>query len=120
MKVPAASMIVRKELFRRACIARDLIEQNLKRPLLLNELARSACLSPFHLHRVFKAAFGETPAQMCRRRRIETAKRMLSLQHLSVCDIAAAVGFENESAFSRSFRNLTGHSPTAYRRAVIG
>ena len=119
-RIAATSSVVRKELFRRACVARDSIEQSLNRPSSLKELARTACLSPFHLHRVFKAAFGETPAQMCRRRRIETAQKMLGMPRLPVCKIAAAVGFDNESAFSRSFRNVTGHSPTAYRRSVTG
>ena len=103
---------------RRASLARDHVEQNLERDVALASLAKIACLSPFHLHRVFKAAFGETPAAMRRRRRIEQARGLLARTRRPVAEIARAVGFESESAFSRSFRALSGASPTAFRNAA--
>jgi len=117
-RAPAARSCVRRELFRRASLARDHVEQNLERDVALASLAKIACLSPFHLHRVFKAAFGETPAAMRRRRRIEQARGLLARTRRPVAEIARAVGFESESAFSRSFRALSGASPTAFRNAA--
>jgi len=120
VNIPAARPSVRRELFRRACLVRDLIEQSPDRNLSLAELADAACLSPFHLHRVFKAAFGETPAQMRRRRRVERAKAMLALGDRTVAEVARRAGFDSDSAFSRSFRAATGLTPTAFRHAAGG
>jgi AraC-like DNA-binding protein len=37
----------------------------------------------------------------------------------TVLDVATAVGFESLSAFSRGFAQLTGETPTGYRRRVL-
>jgi AraC-like DNA-binding protein len=116
VRLPATRPSVRRELFRRACAARDVIAANPESRLGLPALARASSLSPFHLHRVFRAAFGETPAMMQRRFRVERAQRFLSQTLYPIGDVAHLVGFENESAFSRSFRAVAGVSPRAYRR----
>ena len=115
-RLPASRLSVQRELFRRACAARD---ENVARPesyLGLRALARACSLSPFHLHRVFRAAFGETPALMQRRIRVERAQHLLTKPRYSIGEVAHLVGFESESAFSRSFRAVTGVSPRAYQR----
>jgi AraC-like DNA-binding protein len=116
-RLPAAKLSVRRELFRRACAARDEITANPQSELRLDALARASSLSPFHLHRVFRAAFGETPALMQRRLRVERAQHLLAQPAACIGEIAHRVGFRNESAFSRSFRMLTGMSPRSYRLA---
>lgn len=117
-RAPAARPSVRAELFRRVSAARDVIEENLHRVVPLEELAVTCCLSSFHLHRVFASVFGETPADMSRRRRLETAQALLAANRLSIERVAAAVGFENGSAFGRAFRAACGVSPSDYRRAA--
>jgi AraC family transcriptional regulator len=117
-RAPAARAPVRAELFQRACLARDQIEDSPGQAVPLADLAAAACLSPFHLHRVFRSVFGETPFEMGRRRRIERAKALLARRRTPVAEVAAATGFESESAFSRSFRAVTGMSPSAYRRSL--
>lgn len=116
MRLPASRPSVQRELFRRACAARDEIVARPERSLELRELARSSSLSPFHLHRVFRAAFGETPALMQRRIRAERAQRLLARRQYCIAEVAHLVGFDNESAFSRSFRAVTGQSPREFRR----
>ena len=114
-RVPATKPSVRHELFRRACAARDEIIARPESGLRLDALARASSLSPFHLHRVFRAAFGETPALMQRRIRVERAQQLLIKTRYSIGEVAHLIGFESESAFSRSFRVLTGISPRGYR-----
>jgi len=119
-RVPASKPSVRRELFRRACAARDEILAAPEDSLELRTLARTSFLSPFHLHRVFLAAFGETPALMQRRIRAERAQQLLAKSGHAIGEIAHRVGFANESSFSRSFRAVTGITPRGYRRRHAG
>jgi AraC-like DNA-binding protein len=114
-RIPATRTAVRHELFRRACLARQAIEDAPDMTMSLQDLARIASLSPFHLQRVFCAAFGESPNDMRRRRRMERARNLLDSTHLPVGAIAEAVGYDSVSAFARAFRLLVGRSPQAYR-----
>jgi AraC-like DNA-binding protein len=116
-RLPASRPSVQRELFRRACAARDEIVARPESYLGLHALARASSLSPFHLHRVFRAAFGETPALMQRRIRVERAQQLLTKPRYCIGEVARLVGFESESAFSRSFRAVTGVSPRGYRRS---
>jgi AraC-like DNA-binding protein len=115
-RLPASRPSVQRELFRRACVARDEIVARPESGLELRTLASASSLSPFHLHRVFRAAFGETPALMQRRVRVERAQQLLITTRCCIGEIGHLVGFESESAFSRSFRAVTGVSPREYRR----
>lgn len=106
----------REELYRRLVRARDYISACFNQPLTLREMANVACLSPNHLLRCFRRAFGETPHQFLTARRLEYARRMLADPNLSVTDICFSAGFESLSSFSRLFRRHTGVSPSEYRR----
>ena len=84
----------------------------------LEELARIACLSPFHLHLVFSAMTGETLAACIRRLRLETAANMLRFSPgRSVTEIACACGFSSSQNFARLFRDWMGMSPSGFRAA---
>ena len=47
----------------------DYIVRNLDGALRLEDVARVACFSPFHFHRVFHALLGETLNQFVKRQR---------------------------------------------------
>lgn len=84
----------------------------------LKELAELACLSPFHLHRVFSAMTGETLGACIRRLRLETAANMLRYAPgRNVTDIAHACGFSSSQNFARMFREWAGMSPSLFRAA---
>ena len=83
--------------------------------LSLALLAKQAGLSPFHLHRVFSAAAGETPKQYTLRLRLGRAAVMLLTAGDSVLDIALSCGFQSHEAFTRAFRRRFGMTPSAYR-----
>jgi AraC-like DNA-binding protein len=117
-RVPAARASVRSELFRRAARGRSMIEAHPARDDTLSDLAKAACLSPFHFHRVFRAAFGETPVEMRRRLRMARAQTLLATGRQPIGEIARSVGFDNDAAFSRAFRASVGVPPTAFRRAA--
>jgi len=52
-------------------------------------------------------------------RRIERAKGLLAKRAMSVTEIGMALGFSGTSAFTMSFRKVTGMTPTDYRRSVV-
>lgn len=84
----------------------------------LEELAGIACLSPFHLHRVFSAMTGETLAACIRRLRLETAANLLRFSSsLNITAVALACGFSSSQNFARVFREWMGMSPGAFRAA---
>lgn len=86
----------------------------------LAELARDAGVSPDHLTRRFRAAFGLTPGDFLRQRRIDEAVRLMQATTNSLADIALACGFADQSHFGRVFKRLHGISPDAYRNRSSG
>jgi len=119
-QLPSARAATRRELVRRLQRARDYVDANLDRPLMLRSIAREACLSSFHFHRSFRAVFRETPHSYVTRRRLERAAAVLQRSDRAVIDVALEVGFENAAHFSRAFKRRFGCSPQGYRRSTSG
>jgi len=92
------------------------IAHHLDEALDLEILARHACLSAFHFHRVFRGMTGEAPMEMIRRLRLERAASRLKQTDWTVSKIAFDAGFETHEAFTRAFRASYGTAPTEYRR----
>ena len=114
-RINATSLATRLELLRRTSRVRDLLETRIESGASLAELAREACLSEFHLLRVFKQVFGATPARYLEARRMERARTLLLETELPVAEVAAACGYGNLSAFGRAFRRAWGTSATGVR-----
>jgi AraC family transcriptional regulator len=91
------------------------IQENLNAPLELDSLARIACFSPFHFHRIFKAMVGEGVYEHVRRLRLERAATQLILTSSGILPIALEAGFESHEAFSRAFKAMFKQSPAAFR-----
>jgi len=119
-RIDAANPSTRLELLRRVSRVRDLLESRVQAGASLAELAREACLSEFHLLRVFKQAFGTTPARYLERRRMEQARDMLLGTERSIAEVAASCGYSNLSAFGRAFRRAWGNSATSVREGQTG
>ena len=92
------------------------IEDNPDRAISLGELAGAAGLSRFHFSRVFKRHLGLSPARYVERARIEQAKALIVSAEMSLANIAQAVGFADQSHFSRRFRVSEGRTPAAFAR----
>ena len=94
---------------------RDHLDLHYADPVCLDELAALAGMSKFHLVRVFRAGYGETPIRYLTRRRIERAQDLLRFANLTVTEICMLVGFASLGTFSSRFTELVGESPVAYR-----
>ena len=82
----------------------------------LQDLADIAHISPFHFHRVYRATTGETPSGTLRRLRIARAVGLLRDTDKPITTIAFDVGYDSSQAFSKAFRQVTGHSASSVRK----
>jgi AraC family transcriptional regulator len=92
------------------------LETSLPSRVDLATLAKLAGLSQSHYHRAFKASTGMAPYQWQLQARIERAKELLLDTCGSLEDVAEATGFADAVHFGRTFRKLTGATPSAWRR----
>ena len=93
----------------------DHVTRNLNQPLRLEDVAKVACFSPYHFHRIFRAVVGETLHDFVKRVRLERALYLMSHRdHPVLTDVALACGFSSSSDFSRSFREQYGVPPRAF------
>lgn len=84
------------------------------KPVPLAQLARQACMSPFHFHRLFKQSVGMTPRQYAMTHRDARARRALA-QGQSVTEAMLDAGFEASSHFYASAGRNLGMTPAAFR-----
>ena len=89
-------------------------------PGTLAEYAREAAISENYLSRLVKKATGRSVGAWIDIVRIQRAKRLLSETRQSIIDIAATVGIEDQSYFSRLFKKETGLTPSAFRKKMQG
>lgn len=87
---------------------------NLDKPVRIEDVAAAACVSRFHLARLFQAGLGTTPTHYIRRVRIELASQELRQRRQPMAQIAAQFGFFDQSHFVRCFRREMGCTPTHY------
>jgi transcriptional regulator GlxA family with amidase domain len=82
----------------------------------VRRLAGVSGVSEAHFSRCFRDAFGVPPHRYLLTRRIERAKALLRDTELSITEIAFQTGWESLGTFGRTFRDITGESPSALRR----
>jgi len=116
MRIPGARRSTREELLRRLLRAEAYLAETGAGATLAGA-ADAAALSPFHLIRLFKAAFGETPLSYGTGMRLDRARNELIKSHKSIVDIAEAAGYESRSAFDRAFVRRYRSTPGAVRAA---
>lgn len=100
---------------RRMLRTRDAMDRAFAEPLDVPALARLAHVSPAHFSRQFRATFGEPPHRYLQRRRVERAMELLRETELTVTEVCFDVGFNSLGTFSRTFHEVVGESPSAYR-----
>jgi AraC family transcriptional regulator len=110
-RLPSGGSLTRQHLQR----VQDFIQDQLSADLSLESLAAQVHLTPFHFSRVFKQATGLSPHQYVIHQRVEAAKRLLNQPQLSLADIAAEVGFADQSHLTRHFKRITGLTPSQLR-----
>jgi AraC-like DNA-binding protein len=97
---------------------RNYIQNNLGKEVNLILLSNIGFASKFHLLRLFKKYYGQTPKQYLTDKRIEKAKEYLK-NGLTVSGTCFSVGFECPSSFSTLFKSRIGQSPIEFQKRAI-
>jgi AraC family transcriptional regulator len=98
--------------------ATALLQDEHARNLSLADVSVAAGVHPAHLARVFRRFHRCTIGDYLRRVRVEVASHKLAASDTTVADIALALGFADQSHFCRTFKQITGITPTRYRHII--
>jgi AraC family transcriptional regulator len=85
----------------------------------VGDVAAQIGVHPVHLARVFRTTLGCSPGELLRWRRVDRAADMLRHSDISGAQIAAQVGFSDQSHMTRAFRATYGIAPGVYRRRYV-
>jgi AraC-like DNA-binding protein len=96
--------------------ARRVVRAHVEKNLNVTELADLLNVSPEHLCRVFRKETAMTPLAFITRERIRRACDLLLDYTLSCKEICAKLEYDNASHFARTFRRVTGITPSEFRR----
>lgn len=91
------------------------IEANLSEDIRVEDVAKAAGYSYYHLNRQFFALLGESIGSYIKKRRLANAAKRLLYTEERIIDIAVDSGFESSEAFSRAFKAIYQVSPQIYR-----
>ncbi len=100
--------------------AMSYIRRHFTEKVSLEDVATEVALSPTYFSRLFKEEAGQSFKIYLNDLRIGEARNLLGETTLPLIEIAARVGFEDQSYFSRVFRNVVGISPGRFRRTADG
>jgi AraC family transcriptional regulator, arabinose operon regulatory protein len=100
----------------RLSAARKFIEDNVARPVTLQELADRANLSISHFSNEFRKSFGISPIEYVLRLRMQQALYYLQDINLPISEVASRAGFYDQFYFSKQFKKRCGVSPLNYRK----
>ncbi|MCK4518143.1 helix-turn-helix domain-containing protein [Candidatus Babeliales bacterium] len=101
----------------RVASAIRIMESRIDEPISINAIAYEMEVSVRMLENLFMAALNISPGKYYRNLRLQVARRLAVDTRLSVQEIAIRTGFNSLSAFSRSYKNRFGVSPTRSRNS---
>jgi|SRR5438445_6712182 len=111
----SAKMSPDPKLLRRLLRAKDRMDAASHEAWPVRRLARVSGVSEAHFARSFKEAFGAPPHRYLLTRRLERATALLRDTDLPILEIALQTGWNSLGTFGRTFRDVTGESPTELR-----
>ena len=97
---------------------RNYLDNNFEKELNLDFLSHVCYTSKFHLLRLFKKYYGQTPKQYLTDIRIERSKEYLK-KGMNISATCYSVGHESPCSFSTLFKNKTGLTPTEFQKRAI-
>ena len=80
------------------------------------DLARELELPESVVSKVINVHFGKSFPQLLNEKRVADATKLLTETTLAIKDVAEQVGFNSTASFNRVFRDLTGQTPSTYRK----
>ena len=84
----------------------------------LKTLSEIACVSEFHLHRIFKGVMGENIGEFVARLRLEDIAQRLRMSEENLDTIAEKTGYSSKNALSKAFKKHFGTTPSTFRTEI--
>lgn len=97
---------------------RALLDRNFRDQRSVDQYAHDLGMTAGHLGRLCREVMGLSPLDAINARVLHEAQRELVYSSLSIKQIAAAIGFEDEAYFGRFFKKHTGQRPTEFRETA--
>lgn len=97
----------------------DYIEDNLTSVIEMESMAKLVGCSVYEFSRIFTFVAGMSVSEYIRRRRLSQAVFDIQNAKEGIVDIALKYCYESQSAFTRAFKELHGHTPAAARKKGI-
>ncbi|MFK7692712.1 helix-turn-helix domain-containing protein [Paenibacillus sp. HJGM_3] len=107
------------EWLKRMDHALEFIERTMDKPLDIEAIAKAACSSSFHFHRMFHMWTGITVGEYVRKRKLTLAAQELAASSAKVVDVALKYGYDSPEAFSKAFRKIHGIAPSEARQSGV-
>ncbi|MCA9140746.1 MAG: AraC family transcriptional regulator [Planctomycetales bacterium] len=96
------------------------IDENYTMTISMDEMANLSRLSSTQFNARFRAILRMSPTEYVLSRRVQDAQKLLVQTDRTIADIGMAVGFFDQSHFTKRFRRVTGITPLAYRKRFLG
>ena len=94
----------------------EYMETHITENLIVNDIAKEVCISPFYFQKGFSMLCGFTVAEYIRQRRLTLAGIELVSTDNRIIDIAMKYGHDSPDSFTKAFVRFHGSTPTAVRR----
>ncbi len=95
------------------------IKHHLAEKISLEDAADNVCLSRSYFCKIISKELGYTFTELVSRIRIEQSRTYLDEKELSIAQVALAVGFEDQSYYTKCFKRYTGITPAQYRKNAV-
>jgi len=92
------------------------IQENIDKPILIEDLAAIMQLSPSQFRKRFKALFQLSPQEFILKTRLKRAARLLSETEYPLVKVAIQCGYCDQSYFTKQFNSFYGSTPKQYRQ----
>lgn len=103
---------------RNSCLAdsvRTFVDSRIGEKITVAQIAAAFQKNPSYLNSCFKSLTGECITDYVARRKVEEAKKLLCRPENQMADIWVSLGYCDQSHFNKSFKKMTGMTPTQYR-----
>ncbi len=98
---------------------KKIIDGNVAENIKITDICGELMISKSYLIKTFKDKYGVTPNQYKLKQKMDTARKMLMNENVSIKQIALSLGFNDQYHFSNSFKKYNGVFPSKYRKMYI-
>lgn len=97
-------------------VALRYMREHCSEPITCDDVAAAALMSPSHLSRMLREKLNRSYTELLAEMRVTEARHLLLRSRKSLAQVAAEVGFSDQSYFTKVFKQHTGMTPGEYRR----